>query len=286
VGATLFTMLSGRLVHQGDTPNELLIATATQRAPSLAHAAPWVAPAVVALVDRALAFEAMQRWPSAAAMQQALRLAFHNPGATIAKPSFPEGQTVAAGPLFAALPRPGLLTTSSGSTSVQGLPSVVHQNKRPQVLFVGLGLPLVVGLLGWMGVSWNSPALQPAGSTSALVPSVLSAPGISASSPSVSPVSPSSSPSAPSPTGTDLPSGSNTVRVFAKGGPCQLKVNGTEIGIRSEFQLELNAGEHRLSCRHGKTIQEKTIRVVPGVREDVFFAITTNVTQDPRDRRR
>jgi serine/threonine-protein kinase len=73
VGATLFTLLSGRLVHDGETPSHLMILAATTPARSLAVVAPHVSPAVVGLVDGALAFAKASRWPSAAAMRDAAR---------------------------------------------------------------------------------------------------------------------------------------------------------------------------------------------------------------------
>jgi serine/threonine-protein kinase len=77
VGATLFTLLSGRHVHPGDTPNAQLIATATRPAPSLATVLPAAPPPLVRLVDTALRFEAAERWPDALAMQKALRETYH-----------------------------------------------------------------------------------------------------------------------------------------------------------------------------------------------------------------
>jgi serine/threonine-protein kinase len=78
-GATLYTLLSGRLVHQvtdGDTAQELMIRAATQPAASLATVAPGVPPAIVHVVDVALAFDKASRWPGAAAMRDALSAAY------------------------------------------------------------------------------------------------------------------------------------------------------------------------------------------------------------------
>jgi serine/threonine-protein kinase len=72
VGATLFTLLSGQLVHEGDNASQLMIKTATAPARSLALVAPDMPAAVVALVDRALAFEKSGRWASALAMRDAV----------------------------------------------------------------------------------------------------------------------------------------------------------------------------------------------------------------------
>ncbi len=76
VGATLFTMISGRLVHEGETSAETMIKAATEPPTSVLRVAPDVPPQVAAVIDRALAFNAESRWPSAAAMRDAL-LAAH-----------------------------------------------------------------------------------------------------------------------------------------------------------------------------------------------------------------
>ncbi len=83
VGATLFTLLSGRLVHDYNTANEILVAAATRPAPSIAFFAPETPPDIVELVDRALQFDKGQRWSSARAMHYALRQA----GAKVAAPT-------------------------------------------------------------------------------------------------------------------------------------------------------------------------------------------------------
>jgi serine/threonine-protein kinase len=73
VGAMLFTLLTGRLVHVADTINKLLLAAMTKPAPPIRSIQPDVPKAVAAIIDRALAFERNERWPDARAMQQAVR---------------------------------------------------------------------------------------------------------------------------------------------------------------------------------------------------------------------
>lgn len=77
VGATMFTLLTGRVVHEADTINEQLLAAMTIPAPSLASFE-YFGPALVAAVDRALAFDPAQRWQDAASMQEAVREAYHS----------------------------------------------------------------------------------------------------------------------------------------------------------------------------------------------------------------
>jgi serine/threonine protein kinase len=75
LGATIFTLLSGEYVHVARDPHRRLLAAAMKPARSLAEAAPWVDPAMVAVIDRALAFEAANRWQDARSMREALRAA-------------------------------------------------------------------------------------------------------------------------------------------------------------------------------------------------------------------
>jgi len=73
VGATMFTLLSGELVHGKDvTISEYVAATFTTQARSLATVAPDVPAAIVAVVDHALRLEKSERFASAAEMLAAL----------------------------------------------------------------------------------------------------------------------------------------------------------------------------------------------------------------------
>ena len=74
-GATLFTLLSGAQVHEGDTPRDLLMRLITQPARSLAVVAPEVPRPIVEVVDRALDIDREGRWPTARAMRDALEAA-------------------------------------------------------------------------------------------------------------------------------------------------------------------------------------------------------------------
>ncbi|WP_394843653.1 protein kinase [Pendulispora brunnea] len=83
VGATMFLLLSGEFVHPADNSNAQLAAAATKRARSLAEVASTLPVAAVQLVDKALAFDIGQRWPSAREMREALLEAF---GSALGKP--------------------------------------------------------------------------------------------------------------------------------------------------------------------------------------------------------
>lgn len=72
VGAVLYTLLSGRYVHEADNAQQVLIRAATRRAGSLAAVLPSAHAQLVHLVDRALAFEKAKRWETTSAMHTAL----------------------------------------------------------------------------------------------------------------------------------------------------------------------------------------------------------------------
>lgn len=78
VGATMFTLLTGRLVHEADTANEFLALAMLQHPRSVSELEPTLNPSVITLVDRALAYDKEDRFPNAEAMQQALRKAYQS----------------------------------------------------------------------------------------------------------------------------------------------------------------------------------------------------------------
>ncbi|HYP75912.1 MAG TPA: serine/threonine-protein kinase [Polyangiaceae bacterium] len=73
VGATLFTLISGKFLHIGDDCRQVMIQAATQQARSLDSVAPTTPRAVVDLVAKAVAYDRAARWVSAEAMQEAVR---------------------------------------------------------------------------------------------------------------------------------------------------------------------------------------------------------------------
>ena len=74
-GAILFTALTGRRVHEGSSNHDRLLHAQTKPAPKIASVLPEIAPALADVIDRALAFEKKDRWPSASEMRRAFWLA-------------------------------------------------------------------------------------------------------------------------------------------------------------------------------------------------------------------
>ncbi|MEI7895298.1 MAG: serine/threonine-protein kinase, partial [Myxococcales bacterium] len=77
LGATAFSSISGEFVHRGSTPQELMILSATSRPRSLKSVMVSIPTPIADFVDRALAFRPDDRYPSAPAMQDALREAYY-----------------------------------------------------------------------------------------------------------------------------------------------------------------------------------------------------------------
>ena len=99
VGATLFRLLTGRYIHKAEGAFELLKKMAREPAPPTRSVAPYLPEDVCRVVDKALAFERDDRYPSARAMLDAMRgLARIQPLADELEPSVAAGAPVAPEP--------------------------------------------------------------------------------------------------------------------------------------------------------------------------------------------
>jgi serine/threonine protein kinase len=87
VGATAFSILAGRGVHQADGVLELVARMGTLPAPKLREVAPQVSLPVALLVDRALEFKREDRYSSAAAMRADVRAALAALSQTVSEPA-------------------------------------------------------------------------------------------------------------------------------------------------------------------------------------------------------
>ncbi|MEQ9322533.1 MAG: serine/threonine-protein kinase, partial [Polyangiaceae bacterium] len=72
VGATLYTIISGKKLHRGASEQESYVLAATQPAPSVARVAPDLPLKVVTLIDKALQWDPRNRFQSAAEMRDAV----------------------------------------------------------------------------------------------------------------------------------------------------------------------------------------------------------------------
>lgn len=146
VGATIFNLITCKHVHEKETVQEQIIAAATTPAPSLGTIAPNIPTSVVAIVDRALAFENADRFQSAQEMQDAILAASLDvvdaEPLSLPIPSAPDAPTVFA---------PADLDTLSTLTNrpVARTADAPDPEKRTNRVFVftTLGLSAVVLLL-------------------------------------------------------------------------------------------------------------------------------------------
>jgi eukaryotic-like serine/threonine-protein kinase len=73
LGATMFTLLTGRYLHASSAPKNLVVAAATEQVPSVASIAPDMYAPLSRIVDRAVRTNKEERWPNARAMLAELR---------------------------------------------------------------------------------------------------------------------------------------------------------------------------------------------------------------------
>ena len=162
-GAAFFSLVSGELVHNAESAQELMVKAATQPAKPLGVVAPHVMPSVAAIVDRAVAFRKEDRWVTASAMRDALMRECPsiaaNPAAFVAAlvpgsappPALATAQTMDSGrPLRLAVPERAtpapsgsVALTTSALTSGAGAAASAAARRRAVIWSVGLTSALV-----------------------------------------------------------------------------------------------------------------------------------------------
>ncbi|MGO8994992.1 MAG: serine/threonine-protein kinase [Polyangiaceae bacterium] len=92
VGATMFTLLSGRLVRDDADVGRLLLEAGQSKVPSLREAAPELPSDLTELVDYALSLETAARWPNAKTMRRAVRMVYAKMKQASARPARDEDE--------------------------------------------------------------------------------------------------------------------------------------------------------------------------------------------------
>jgi eukaryotic-like serine/threonine-protein kinase len=233
VGATMYTLLTGRLVHDAENAPQLLIVAATQHARPIAQVAPDVPPPIAAIIDRALAYDKAARWPSAQQMRDALQQAcfavFREPPSRNALLALMSGRLDMFGPTaaLAVNTSPQSMVQMSRAATAQPMPmatampvmrelpvTLPTRSLVPVLVFIGtLALVLLVGgafaLLRKAAPS-AAPDAQAAAAAAApppaswsAVPAATAPPAVSVSAaPTTPPVVPTVTPPRPTPTQT------------------------------------------------------------------------------------
>jgi serine/threonine-protein kinase len=164
VGATMFFQLAGRQVHVAETPNEELLLAMTTSAPSLASVDPAFPRALVQLVDRALAFDQNDRWPSARDMQTACRAVM----ASLDVEAYPSGRDDPSPSLAESSLSVAFLAPRRRVSKIFGPPTAL----RGKVLLGAAGAALAVAMLAVFDrPTSNSPAPR-VPSVTAVIPAV------------------------------------------------------------------------------------------------------------------
>ncbi len=180
-GATLFYLLTGRLVHDGDTFADQLALAVREPAPLLGTVEPQLQPIVTELVDRALAYRPADRFPDAASMLVAVRAAVRAVGPPITSSIRAEGEDSSG---RAPSDQQTLLATPDpvggrreGRTSVPVIsvaPVELSRSSRKRLLLAAALLGALCALLVWIR------SVQSDGSEVATVAALQPAPAVSA----------------------------------------------------------------------------------------------------------
>lgn len=159
LGAIMYYVLTGRLVHIAETVNKVLLSAMTQQAPALGSIAPDVPRELCEVIDRALMFQRDKRWSDARAMQRALRSVRQSLPAT--SPFLPMSRTTAG--------RPGGPMTGVVALTHNALEPSARNGLR--MVMVAGGLLAVVAIGGAIAVAASKPSSTVTSTTnSAAVP--------------------------------------------------------------------------------------------------------------------
>lgn len=159
VGAIMYYVLTGKLIHNAETLNKVLLSAMTRQAPPVGTIAPDVPPQLGEIVDRALMFQRDKRFPDARSMQRALRSVRQTLPATSV--FLPMSRTTAIGR------QPGPMT---GSLAVTHDALEAPSRKSLRMVMAAGGLLALVAIAGAIVFASSKPAPS---SSSATTPSAL-----------------------------------------------------------------------------------------------------------------
>ncbi|MGH7440379.1 MAG: serine/threonine-protein kinase, partial [Polyangiaceae bacterium] len=147
-GAALFTLLAGHYVHEGESPQAIVVQCATEAPRSLVDVMPAAPPGVVELVDRSLAFKKSGRWENAPAMQRAVEAAGRALGVDVtSRPLLAKLLTEAPAPGERTSDFPEHITIARGRAAEPGTPDLrrVHGATGARAAGAAAGTPAEAG---------------------------------------------------------------------------------------------------------------------------------------------
>ncbi len=284
VGALMYTLLAGQHVHGGKTVNEQLVAAATTPAAPIRSIDPDVPEAVAEVVDRALGFEKLDRWPDARSMQLAVRDVYQRifsedisaaPQLDIPAPEVLaelDAARVHAQPTATA----GVVTTMKPETASRPT-ARPRRFKRWHFSLVG-GLSLAVGgilaLTFWRGSPWRKSPRPPIPNTVAVATTSSIVADRSAAATKASETAPPAATPSDSTVEFLDPRQHGNLSISARGGSCQVMVDGIVKGNTPVGALATFVGEHQITCRGAEgQSRSQSVWVKPGETSHVLFIL-------------
>jgi len=152
LGATMYLLLSGRPVREHGSVTEQLLGAMTRPVPSLGDITP-LPRAVVAVVDRALAFDREDRFPDARSMQLAVRavlgdLSPPDSRATLPPPSTePVALSLRTPRPDGRYKRPSIPTVRPVAATATPLPGNAPEARGAMPYFISLGFAVGIGIV-------------------------------------------------------------------------------------------------------------------------------------------
>ncbi|HEY6560207.1 MAG TPA: serine/threonine-protein kinase [Polyangiaceae bacterium] len=152
LGATMFTLLSGRNVQEAETVGEQLILAATAPAPPLATRVPELPAEVCEIVDIALAFRKEDRWPSAESMlgkvREAISLVDAPVSLTAPRPSLQSVKVESEKPTLLDVSEISETGRTSGSSGVaRAITGTLDPNRKRRALLAAAVFAAAVALV-------------------------------------------------------------------------------------------------------------------------------------------
>lgn len=202
VGACMYTLITGRYVHGGGTPNEVLAQAIVQHADPIAKIMPDLPARVAELIDKALAYDMDARFQTAASMQQAVCLALRDCGDHKGDGARDRSGTQATLPgLSPAEPKqvsgPRVTAVGVSRTFSDSAPAGVRKPPYFAIAAATLGVLLTLGIIAFFGGGREVSAPNPRPASSA--PSKPMDPPVGSAVIRVPDVTPSGEHDAPSP---------------------------------------------------------------------------------------
>lgn len=167
IGASMFTLLTGRYVHQGGTVNESLVLAVTKAAPRIENIDPSLPPQLARIVNKALERDKGDRYKSAAEMQFDVRMAYRELQGDVSEDerySMSDGRlalhSAPPGPVYYrhSLPDIGSITGEPVSTDSDAQLLAVRGDDNKRLLWIAVGGVTAVTLLFALLANIDDPA--------------------------------------------------------------------------------------------------------------------------------